>query len=757
MKKKIKSPLKKRWRRELRGDKGKYLALFLFLTITIGFISGFLVADNSMKMAYDESFEKYNIEDGHFSLAVKMPDQLKKDLEGENIKIFEQFYKDEELKKAEEKEKTIRLFRPRREVNKECMMKGRMPKSKNEIVIDRLFAENNKIKTGQNLKLGGKEYKVTGFVALSDYSALFENNSDMMFNATKFSIALVTKEGFDRVDDDNLIYQYAWKEKKGKKVSSKNIEDLLKDSMVLTEYVRQKDNQAIIFTGNDMGGDKQMFLVMLYVVIVIMAFVFGVTAKSLIEQEASTIGTLRASGYTKGELLRHYMKLPVMLVFIAAIIGNILGYTWMKQIAVDMYYHSYSLTKYVTIWNSEAFLLTTLIPVMIIILVTFLMLTRLLSLPPLQFLRKELTRKKKEKAARLPEWSFMSRFRMRVILQNKMAYAVLVIGILLASLLLIFGMCMMPLMENYRDEVKSSQFSKYQYVLKAPVKTDKGGAEKYCVNTLKHKGEEDIMAYGIKRDSKYVKGIDLPGKKNEVVISSGYAEKYDIHPGDRLELEETYGKKKYRFKVAGTFDYPAALSVFMARSEFNKVFDHKAKDHGGYYTSYFNGYFSDKKLDDIDEQMVASTITLADMTLIYDQLKDSFGAILPMFRGFAVIIYILLLYLLAKMVVDKNQQSISMLKILGYPGRQAGKIYNNATAIVVVAALILTLPIAMQLMKILYYIFMKAINGWLPFYIPGWMYVLIPAIGMACYLVIHLLLSRKVSKVGLAQALKSME
>ena len=101
MKKTINNPLKKRWRRELKGDKGKYLALFLFLTLTIGFVAGFLVADNSMKTAYDESFEKYNVEDGHFSLAVKMPSSLKDDLEDENIDISKQFYKDEPLAKSD--------------------------------------------------------------------------------------------------------------------------------------------------------------------------------------------------------------------------------------------------------------------------------------------------------------------------------------------------------------------------------------------------------------------------------------------------------------------------------------------------------------------------------------------------------------------------------------------------------------------------------------------------------------------------------
>ena len=775
MKKTINNPLKKRWRRELKGDKGKYLALFLFLTLTIGFVAGFLVADNSMKTAYDESFEKYNVEDGHFSLALKMPSSLKDDLEDENIEISKQYYKDEPLAKSDiihsgdpaddpadksagstkktkskktKAEKTVRVFHIRDDVNQTCLMEGKMPKADDEIVIDRLFAENNKIDTGDKLRIDGRKYKVTGFVALPDYSALFKNNSDMMFNATKFTVALVTKDGFSRIDNDNIVYQYVWTGDRTKKGNDK-IEDILKDSMLLTDLVKRKDNHAITFAGDDMGSDRAMFVTMLYIVIIIMAFVFGVTTKSMIEQESQTIGTLRASGYTKGELLRHYLKLPVMVVFIAAIVGNILGYTSMKSIVVEMYMHSYSLTKYKTLWNGDAFILTTVVPSLIILAVTFLMLVRLLGLPPLQFLRKELTRRKRKQAVRLPEWSFMNRFRMRVVLQNRMAYFVLTVGILLASLLLIFGMCMFPLMENFRDEVEGSQIAKYQYVMKAPVKTEKSGAEKYSVNSLRVAGREDVTVYGVAKDSKYLDDISLPSAKNEVLISGGYAEKYDIHVGDTIKLKETYGKKVYKFKVKGEYDYPAALAVFMSRSSFNKTFSHGKK--------YFNGYFSDKKLTDVDEAMIASTITLSDMTLIYDQLKDSFGAILPMFCGFAVVIYILLLYLLAKMVVDKNRQNISMLKILGYTGAEAGRIYNYATAAVVVVALIVTTPLAERLMKILYHIFMKKINGWLPYYIPSWMFVAIPAIGIGCYLMIHLLLSAKVRRVQLAGALRSME
>lgn len=47
------------------------------------------------------------------------------------------------------------------------------------------------------MKSSGKELKVTGLVALSDYSALFSDNGDMMFDAVKFSVAIMTEEGFE--------------------------------------------------------------------------------------------------------------------------------------------------------------------------------------------------------------------------------------------------------------------------------------------------------------------------------------------------------------------------------------------------------------------------------------------------------------------------------------------------------------------------------------------------------------------------------
>ena len=99
------------------------------------------------------------------------------------------------------------------------------------------------------------------------------------------------------------------------------------------------------------------------ILIVIIAFIFAVTISNTITKESSAIGTLRASGYTKGELVRHYLSMPVIVTLISALVGNVLGYTVFKDVVVSMYYNSYSLPTYETIWNPDAFFKTTLIPV----------------------------------------------------------------------------------------------------------------------------------------------------------------------------------------------------------------------------------------------------------------------------------------------------------------------------------------------------------------------------------------------------------
>ena len=109
-------------------------------------------------------------------------------------------------------------------------MQGEFPKATGEIAIDRMYADNIELKVGDTLKSqrGKQTWKVTGLVALSDYSCLFQNNNDSMFDSVKFGVSVVTPEEFDTLDQDKLQYNYSWimtnspKQKKRKRKFQKN-------------------------------------------------------------------------------------------------------------------------------------------------------------------------------------------------------------------------------------------------------------------------------------------------------------------------------------------------------------------------------------------------------------------------------------------------------------------------------------------------------------------------------------------------------
>lgn len=475
----MKNPLLKRLPRELKDDLGKYLVILLLMVLSIAEVSGFLVADSSMIKAYNESFEKYNIEDGHFTVSQPLTPGQTTAIEKNGIRLTPLYSQDIPL----DNDSKLRVFRIRTDIDLVCLMDGSFPEKPGEIAIDRMYADNNKLRVGDTIRPAEgaaqaeavPEWTITGLVALSDYSTMFENNNDSMFDSVKFGTAVTTPEEFASYPEASTAWTYGWlyenapeNDRQERELAEALLKELVK-TVHLEDYIPRYLNQAIVFTGDDMGSDSVEMAVFLYLVILIIAFVFAVTISNTIAKEAGVIGTLRASGYTRHELIVHYMTLPVLVTLFSALVGNILGYTVMKQVNADLYYGSYSLPTYRTVWSAEAFVKTTLVPIIIMLLVDYLILRRKLALTPLQFLRHDLKKSGKKKAVRLsPSLPIFHRFRLRVIFQNMSNYILLFIGVVFANLLLLFGLLFPSVLTHYQDSIGDNLFSNYQYVLTMP-------------------------------------------------------------------------------------------------------------------------------------------------------------------------------------------------------------------------------------------------------------------------------------------------
>lgn len=779
--KKGRNPLVKRIPRELRGDWKKYLVVSLFLILMIGFVSGVYVANGSMMKALESGVTKYKLEDGHFELSraadAEFLDaiasvEFKSDREVFTVTLYENFYRNREEDYDHDGiiDGSIRIYQKTEDVNRACLMEGRFPENGDEIAIDRMHANNVGVKVGDTVLIDGLSYKVVGLIAYVNYSALHEKNTDFVFDALKFDVAMVTEEGFDRLSG-TVQYAYAWRygtkpadEKEEKQLSDDFLGTLFIQSMrynnALEDYLPAYANPAIHFASDDMGGDKAMAGVILDILIVIIAFIFAVTISNTIIKESSAIGTLRASGYSRGELIRHYLSMPVIVTVLSAVIGNLLGYTVFKNVVVSMYYNSYSLPVYETVWNADAFVKTTLIPVALMFVVNLFVIIRMMRHTPLQFLRHDLKRVKRKRAVRLPEWKFLSRFRLRIILQNLPNYLILFCGICFIATMLSLAVGMPDTLRFYQDHAEEMMFAKYQYVLTSyetltggVITTEQEDAEEFAVYSLQKRTDaldEEISIYGIVDDSRYVEIDDLEElRENEVYISDSFAQKYNLSVGSCVTLDEKYEDRTHEFKVVGIYEESLSLAVFMPIRNFRAEF--------GWKENEFSGYLSDTEIADIDEENIATVITKSDITKMCDQLDHSMGVYMQYFQVLCMLLSAVMIYLLTKIIIEKNETSISMTKILGYENREIAGLYLFSTTIILGLADVISVGVGTLVMGGAWKAIMAEYNGWYPFVTSPFGYVKIFMFILTGYLFVMVLDFKRIKKIPMDEALKNVE
>ena len=762
------NPLNKRIPRELRKNVGKYLGIFVILLAVIVLGSSFMATMDSAVIAIEENDEECKIEDGQFEVPQPLDKEIFAKLESDyTINAVENYYSVDD---SFDKDATLYVFNEREVLNLPSLFEGELPVESDEIAIERLFASKRDIKVNDKVEVNGFEYKVTGIIALPDYNSLFKNNQDLLMNVTHFGVSVVTKEGFEKFSKDTLVYRYSYEilDENGEKPEEVELKDqrqlaaniqkmLMVEGVELKNYLIAEDNQAITFLREDMGKDGPVMQVFIYLLIMVIAFVFAVLTSNTIETEAAVIGTLRASGYKKSEIVMHYLSPTIIIALLSSVVGNLLGYTVMLEPFKELYYGTYSIAPIDIRFNLEAFITTTILPVVIMIIINWAMLYSKLSLSPLKFLRKDLSKRKAKKAVKLPNVSFIARFRMRVLLQNKVSYLILFVGIFISSFLLMFGIGMEPLFDHYVEEVNDALPYDYQYILKAPYEAKGEKIQTYSLKTWYELGQTDITVsfMGISEESEFFGEVDLPdgadkdaNKARGITISQPLAEKMGWKEGDEVIFKDEYYDKEHKMIVENVYDYKGSLTVFMEMDSLNELL--------GYEEGAFNSYLSNEELD-IPDEYLAKSITRDDMTQSITQMLDSFKGIFRILNVASVGIYMILMYILTKTVIEKNALAISFMKVFGYDSKEIGKLYLNATTITVLVSLLVCIPLELVCFKAILVYVSSMIEGYIPFYLPKGVCGAIILIGIVAYFAINALHIRKVKRIPMSEALKNRE
>ena len=738
--------LNRRIVREFNKNFVSYIAIFLMVVM-----SGFLVVSFSgttftVRDSVENGWAEQNVEDGEFILSKKISKGDIADLEREGVVIEEMFFMD----LSADNDTVLRLFANREKINTLVLSNGYSAAADNEIALEYTFAEFVDFEIGSTVSAGNRQFVIAGTGTVPDYAHRTANISDVGTD-DYFGIGFITKPAFDRLAgskeySSKVIYNYSFKLMEGTEASI--IKDKVAETGTLRSFV-EKDRNARITSIIQYNASMLSYAIMVGALFsLIIAFILSVFIVNLLEQDSVAIGTLYALGYTKGELVRHYIVLPVITVAIGALLGTLLG-TQGVTLFVANHYSYPPLTGVV---SPSMLLYGIAMPIVFSVIINLYVLSRKLNAQPL-FLLRGGQKLKDISTAKLNNLSFITMFRTRQFLREMRSYCVIFVGFGLSILLLMLGFSLYSTIEHYADTVGEDMQYENMYLLNAPLEeqptsTERALTKSYTIYCEQAGADLDVVLQGVESGSIYFDFAEqLKDDPQLVYVSDSAVVKYGYKEGDFVTFTDNLMDRYDTFKIAGTVPFKNGIYFFMDIDAMRTRFE--VDD------SYYNTLFSNKDVSISDELLVSTVnrVTVADTAQGW---IDSGRSYLYIFMGVAVLTFVIMSYILFRMMVDRTAYSIALMKIFGFSEGLVRRIYLGGNLFILAVACVVFFPVSANLMVTIIPSLNGAMGSGMATYIDIRYYIMMLAVVTLTYGILNFLLGRYLRKVPMSRVLKNV-
>ncbi len=518
----------------------------------------------------------------------------------------------------------------------------------------------------------------------------------------------------------------------------------------LTSFVTAADNPRILAAAGDMQMNKEMGLLAGAAVIALFAYVISVFVIHQIGRESSVIGALYALGAKKRELLAHYVTLPTAVTFLGGLVGAALGFSdlGVKRQMGDCYSY-FSVPELDTIYPAYLIAYSVIMPPLISVIVNSLVINKRLSQTALSLIRNE-RRVSRLRAVELKGGSFVRDFQIRQMLREVHTSVTVILGMFISLLIFMLGLNCFVLCENVGIDARETTKFGYMYTLKYPLKTPPEGAE-VCYTESLSKTELgytlDVSIFGIDGGSKYFDAQPESGK-SRLILGRATADKYGLKEGDKLILTDSSNEMDYAFTVDGICSYSAGLAAFMDVDSMRELF--------GREDGYYNTLLSDKPLD-IDEGRLYSVTSRSDVERSSAVFAELMTPMVVMMISVSVVIFLVVMYLMTGVMIDRSSFGISLIKVFGFRSREVRRLYLNGNAMITALGAVICIPLSKLAMDAVYPWAIANVACGMNLRFEWYYYPLIFAGVMAVYFVSNALLTRKINAITPAEVLKNRE
>lgn len=521
----------------------------------------------------------------------------------------------------------------------------------------------------------------------------------------------------------------------------------------LTSFITRENNPRIKASINDVLINKYVGMVAGMILMFLFTYVISVFVVHSIEQESSVIGALYAVGVTKRQLLFHYLVMPVCVTLVGGVVGCLLGFSkfgigWQMQDSIAYF----SMPPLEIVCPGYLLLYGLAMPPLAAVIVNLLVISKKLNRTALSLMRNEqpANHANKIRTLNLGHLSFLPRFQIRQQLRELRSGITLIGAMFVCLLILMLAVNCYVLCNNYQLAAANDTKYEYLYSYKYPTKeVPKGGTEGYMesLNKEAYGYDVEMNILGLTEDNPYY-DIRVSDKMNELVLSSAAASKFSVDVGDKLVLSDEINERDYAFTVTEIIPYSSALYGFMDIDTMRELF--------GQEEDYYNVVFANKELA-IETGRLYASMSRANIEQSAQVFIQMMKPMFVMMTVLSALIFMIVMYLMMKVMVDRSSFSISLMKVLGYRKWEIKKLYLDGNLLIVAVGSLIGVPLSKWLMDALYPYFVSNIAIGLDLTFSWKIYLAIFAGIFLCYLVINTLLVHRLNHVLPAEVLKNRE
>ena len=717
--------LDKRLFRMIKNTKGQYIAV---LAIVITGIFVFTAVSNSsinLKDSLNDYYSKTNFAD-IFVQGISLPEKLEKELPGRNnIKqaetriVFDTSFitdnKDENVKV-----RVVSVDKNKNLINELFIKSGKRTLSNKDIIIIEKFAEARNIFVGDTVKLriNGRqqEFNVSGIASSSEFAYMMENEQTFLPDPTNFGVVFLEENYLRKIYGTNGNFN----EILIKVNNDENIEetvDYLEDNFDkygVTRVIKREDQLSNNLLSQEISGLDMMSKSVPFVFLIFAGIMLATMLSRIVKKDRTTIGVLKALGFTDSEIVKHYLKYAASVGLIGGLLGSIIG-TALSGFMTSYYLVFFSIPMLTVKVYYYRIIISVILSLIFCIISGFWGVRSIIKVNPAESMKPESPKRGKrifiEKIKIL--WSrvpFTWKIVLRSIFREKKKFVFIGAAVAITCGMMIMTTWMIDIIDVMFNR-HYNEFIKVQYnisfngfvtenvlnELSEQVRIDKMEGRIELPFEIENGRESKIVTViGVNDNTRFYGFKDMRGNKltvpyDGILISSNLAKSLNANVGDKILLKSFISDKDDYVTVKGIVNQILGINGYMNIDYLNNKFLDKGLINGAYLNSNDN---VKGKLDNMKNITIQSQ---DDMIKAFEEFTAVTAASMGFMVVFSGLLGFIIVYSMTLMSINERTLEFSSLRVMGFSKKEIFNMLVRENAIMTFIGIISGIPIGLWL------------------------------------------------------------